>query len=146
MIWSVYSIYYIHTMYCSCILDDWNKLFLRDMHRVGAAITACRMIRYWYCYSFLLSFKYIFQLYSSGLSILGYGYRHHVTLCIGQLHLITVCRTGFRVCDVLVLSVSVCSFYLFLDRVLFYHDGCDNHLDFYCHPVHFEIHIWAFCY
>ena len=43
----------------------------------------CLMIRY--CSSFLLGFECIFQLYSSGFSISKYGYRYHVTLCIGQL-------------------------------------------------------------
>ena len=40
-------------------------------------------------YSFLLGFNCIFQLYSSGFSILYCGHRYHVTLCIGQLHPIT---------------------------------------------------------
>ena len=30
--WPVYSIYYIHTTHYSCILSNWNKLFLRGMH------------------------------------------------------------------------------------------------------------------
>ena len=60
--WSVYPIYhYIFTMYYSCILSNWNKLFLRDLYiqRVGVAITVCLMI--WYCYSFLSGFKCIVQ-------------------------------------------------------------------------------------
>ena len=38
------------------------------------------MIRYWH--SFLLGFNYIFRFYSSGFSIVQYGYRYHVTSCI----------------------------------------------------------------
>ena len=31
--WSIYSIYnYIHTMYYSCILYNWDKFFLRDIY------------------------------------------------------------------------------------------------------------------
>ena len=85
--WSVSSIYYhIHTMYYSWILSNWNKLFPRDtyMPRVGVAMAVCWMI--WYCYSFLLGLKSIFQLYSSRFSISWYGYGYYVTLCIGQLH------------------------------------------------------------
>ena len=83
-------------MYYSCILNDWNNLSLRDIYipRVGVSLTVCRMIRY--CYSFLLGFKCVFQLYSSGFSILLYGYRYYVTLWNGQLHSITIYRTGFR--------------------------------------------------
>ena len=71
-------------------------------------MTVCWMI--WYCYSFPLGFKCICQLYSSGFSISWYIYRYHETLCNGQLHLITVYRTGFRVCVVLVLNAIMCSF------------------------------------
>ena len=46
-------------------------------------------------------------------------------LCIGQLHPITIYRTVFWVCLVLVLRVIMCSFLNFIDRVLFHHDGCD---------------------
>ena len=46
----------------------------------------------------------------------------------------------FFVCVVLVLSVIMCSFYLFLDRVLFHHDSCDYHWDFYGHHFHSELH------
>ena len=42
--------------------------------------------------------------------ISSYGYRYHVTLCIGHLHPITVYKTGFWVCIVLVTSVIMCSF------------------------------------
>ena len=49
-----------------------------------------------------------------------------MSLCIGQVPPITVYRTvvffGFFMCAVLVLSVIMCSFYYFLDRVLFHHD------------------------
>ena len=86
--WSVYSLYhYIHTMYYSCILSNWNKLFLRDIYipKVGVGVTVCRMI--WYRYSFLSGVK-----------------------CIFQLHTITVYRTGFWVCVILVLSGIMCSF------------------------------------
>ena len=70
--WPVYPIYYYtHTMYHSCILSDWNRLFLRHIYipRVGVAMTGCRVIPHYY-YSFLLGVKCIFQLYSSGFSIL----------------------------------------------------------------------------
>ena len=46
----------------------------------------------------------------TGLSTSQYGHRYHVTLCIAQLHPITVYRIGFGVCVVLVLSY-LCSFY-----------------------------------
>ena len=68
--WSVCSIYYyIHNMYYSCILSNWNKLVLGDIYipRVDEAMTVCRMI--WYCHSFLPVFKCIFQLYKSGFYI-----------------------------------------------------------------------------
>ena len=57
-----------------------------------------------------------------------------MTLCIGQLHPTTVYMTGFWVCVVLVLNVIRCSFYYFLDIILFhhdfYHDSCDCYWDF----------------
>ena len=108
--WSVDSIYcYIHAIRYSCIQSNWNEPFVRDIYipRVGVAMTVCWMIRY--CYSFLPGFKCIFQKYSSGFSISQYGYKCHVTLCIGQLHPITVYMTVFWVCVVLVLSGIMCS-------------------------------------
>ena len=124
--WSVYSIYYhIRTMHYSCILNNRNTLFLRDIYitRVGVAMTVCWMI--WYCYYFLPGLTCIFQLYSSGFSLSYYGYRYYVILCIGQLHPITMYMTGFGVCFVLVLSVIMWSFYYLLNRVLFHHDSWD---------------------
>ena len=44
---------------------------------------------------------------------------------------ITVYKTGFGVCAVLVLSVIMSSFYYFLDRVLFHHDFHQNSCDYY---------------
>ena len=108
--WSEYSIYHhIHTMYytCNCILDNRNKLFLWAIYmlRDGVAMTVCWML--WYSYSFLPGFKCIFQLYSSRFYISWYGYRYHVTLCIGQLHPITVYKTVF-VCALFWCWVSSC--------------------------------------
>ena len=79
--------------YHHCILSDWNK-----SHIHGVAMTVCWMI--WYCYSVLLGFKCIFQLYRSRLSVSWYGYGYHVTLCNGQFRPITVCRSGFWFCAV----------------------------------------------
>ena len=45
-----------------------------------------------------------------------------MTLYIGQQHPITVYMTVFWVSVDLVLSVIRCSFYYFLDRILFHHD------------------------
>ena len=142
--WSVYSIYYIHTIYYSCTLSNWNKLFLWDMHTkswcghdghdtmvyaVCLSIFLCCVGWYDTAFFFLSGFKCSFQLYNSGFCISWYGYRYHMTLCIGQLHPITVCRTVVWVCAVLVLSVIMCSFYYFLDRILFHHeihhDSCE---------------------
>ena len=50
--------------------------------------------------------------------------------CIGQQRPITVYRTGFCVCFVLVLNVIRCSCYYFLDIILFHHGGCGHHLGF----------------
>ena len=58
-------------------------------------MTVCWMISYHY--SWLLGFKCIFQLYTSGLSISYYGHRYHAILSISQLHPITVFRTAFGV-------------------------------------------------
>ena len=60
-------------------------------------MSVCQKI--WYCYSFLVGFKCTFQLYSSGFFMLWYGYKYHVTLCIGQLHPITVSRTVLFWCE-----------------------------------------------
>ena len=111
--WSIYLLYYcMHIIHYSCILSDWNKLFLREIYipRLGVTLAVCRMIRY--CYSFLLGFKCMFQLNSSGFSILWYGYKYHATLSNGPLHPITFFyRTRFLVCVALVLRVIMCSFY-----------------------------------
>ena len=56
--------------------------------------------------SWLASIVYSNCRYSSGSSML-YVYRYHVTLCTGQLHSITVYRTGIVVGAVLVLSVII---------------------------------------
>ena len=88
--------HHLPIMYHKCILSNWNKLFLRDIYipRAGVAMAVSRMIRYGY--SFLLSFNCIFQPFnSSGVSILLYGYRCHVILCIGQLHPILDDRNVF---------------------------------------------------
>ena len=70
--WSVYSIYCdIHTMYYSmyysCILSNWNQLFLWDINkpRVDVVMTACQMIHY--CYSSNVYFNCIvpYSLYSN---------------------------------------------------------------------------------
>ena len=42
---------------------------------------------------------------------IGTMYGSHVTVCIGQLHSITVYNTGLGVGTVLVLSIIVCSFH-----------------------------------
>ena len=49
-------------------------------------------------------------------------YRDHDTLYIGQQLPITVYKTGFWVCVVLVLIVIKCSCHYLLDRILFRHD------------------------
>ena len=86
---------------------------------VGVAILVYWMI--WYCYySFLVS-----NVHFSRIVLTFYiskdGYRYHVILCIGHLHPFKIYRTGFWVCVVLVLSVIMCSFYYFLDKILFHH-------------------------
>ena len=56
-----------------------------------------------------------------------------MTFYIGQQHPITLYRTVFGVCFVLVSSVIRCSGYYFFDRILFHHDfyrdNCDYHWD-----------------
>ena len=52
-----------------------------------------------------------------------------MTYCIGQQHPITIYRTVFCACVVLVLSVIRCSCYYFLDIILFYHDSLNYHWD-----------------
>ena len=67
-----------------------------------------------------------------------------MTLYIGQQHPITVYRTVFCVCVVLVLSVIRCSCYYFLDRIIFHHDVhhdiCDYNWDVNGHYLLFELH------
>ena len=58
-----------------------------------------------------------------------------MTLCVGQLHPITVYRTGLCVCTVLVLTVITCSIYYFLNSALCNRDGCDYNWD-----LSFDIH------
>ena len=91
---------------------------------------------FWNCYRFLSGLKCTFQLYSPVFFISYYGYWYHVALYIGQLHPITVYRTGFWVCVVLVLSVIRCSFYNFLDRIIFHHDFHHDSYDY-----HWEIYM-----
>ena len=137
--WSVYLIYYyIHNMYYSCFLSIWNELFLIAIYipRIGVAMTMC-WIR-WYCYSFMLAFKCMFLLYSSGVSISWYGYGYRVTLCVGRLGPIMVYRTGLSVCVFSGVVCHFCSFHCFLDRVLFHRDGCDHHWDFYAHFLNYK--------
>ena len=57
--WTVNSIYYMHIIYYSYTLSNWNKLFLRDVYisKVGVAMMVCWII--WYCYSFLLDFNFV---------------------------------------------------------------------------------------
>ena len=66
---------------------------------------------------------------------------YHVALYIGQQHTITVYRTVFGVCVVLVFSVIRCSCYYFLDIILFHHDfrhdSCDYHWDLYGNSIIF---------
>ena len=97
-----------------------------------------------YCYSLLFGLNGIFQLISSGLSILWYGYRYRATLCTGQLHPITVCRTvvlGVRwscvECHYVFLLLiptqsAISSWWL---RLL---------LGFYVHCIYSELHLMLF--
>ena len=122
----------IYTPYIIAAIKVINKKssFLETyIPKVGVAMLVCWMI--WYCYYFLFGFKCTFQLYSSVFFISWYGYKYHVTLCIGQLHPITFYRNGFGVCIDLVLSVTRCSFYYFLDRILFHHDFHHDSCDYY---------------
>ena len=141
--WSVYSNYNIHTIHYSCIISNLNKLFLKDMHSKS-----------WCCHTrafddsilllFSVCFHVYFQLYSSVFSLYTYEYRYHVALYTGQQHPITVYKSGFGVCVILVLSVIRYSCYYFLDIIIFphdfHHDGCDYHWDFYGHWLLFELH------
>ena len=118
--WSVYSIYYIHTIYQGALYVIEISSFLETyIPKVSVAMMVYWMI--WYCYSFLFGFKCAFQLHSSGFPISWYGYKYHVTLSIGELLSITVYRAVFWVCAVLVLSVNMSSFCYLFDRVLFHH-------------------------
>ena len=79
----------------------------------------------WYCYCCLVilsGFKCMFMLHSPVFSISWYGHRYHGTWCFVQQHPITVYKTGYGVCVVLVLSAIRCSCYYLLDRMLFHHD------------------------
>ena len=79
-----------------------NDIFIWTLYsKFQMAMLVCWMI--WYCYSFQLGLKSIFQVYSSGFSISWYGSRYHVTLY-------TVYRTGFCVCIILVFCALKCSF------------------------------------
>ena len=76
-------------LFCWWLLNE----SLYSIIRYNAFFVSCLMFHItikwfwiWYCYSFLLGFKCIFQVYSSGFSLLWYGYRYHVTLCICHLH------------------------------------------------------------
>ena len=69
-----------------------------------------------------------------------------MTLCIGQLHPITIYKTNFWVCVVLVLSVIVYSFTIFFIYKVqshhdFHHNGCDNYWDFYGNSFQFELQV-----
>ena len=102
-----------------CFVWFWfNSMFLLGIGWYDTVIISC-----------LVSNKYIW-LYSSGFSISWYGYTYHVILCIGQLHRITVYRTGFLVCTAVVLRVIMCFFLLIIEGVLFHHDSCDYYWDF----------------
>ena len=71
---------------------------------------------------------------------------YHVTLCISQLHPITVYRTVFGVCVVLVLNIIMCSFYSLLDRGLLHHDSFDYFGDLYVYSFYFELPYLDFLY
>ena len=106
--------------------------------KVGVAILVYWIILYCYCFlsGFKCTFSCIVQHFLYHNMDIG---TNHVILYIGQQYLITVYRTGFGVCAVLVLSVIRCSCYYFLDRIIFHHDfhhaSCDYHLDFYGHSL-----------
>ena len=89
----------------------------------------------WYYHCFLFIFKCAFQLYSSVFVISEYGYRYHVTRSQSM--------GLFFLCVVLMLSVTMCSCYYLLDRLLFhrdfYCDSCDYHWDFYGHSLLCEL-------
>ena len=133
----MYSIYYIHSMHYSCILSNWNELFLRDIQTkswCGHAGVLNELI--------LLLLPVWFQVYFR------YSLYHNVD--IGTIwHCILVSSTPsqsidcFWVCVGLVLSVIRCAFYHFPDRILFHHDSdhdsCDYHWDFYGHLLLFLV-------
>ena len=145
--WSVYSIYYhIHTMYYSCILCNWNKLFLRDrcIPSVGVAMTVYWMI--WYYYSFLLGFKLYVYLYCIVNDFLYHnmdtGTMWHCTLvrCTPSLSVLDCSNSSALAMELLQSCTNIglvlgyalfcCSSYWFLDRDLFHHDSCEYYWDF----------------
>ena len=138
--WPVYFIYYIHITHNSCILSNQNKLVLRDIH-IKSCCGHVGVLDYLILLLFPVWFQVYIQLYSPVFSISEYGYRYHVALYIGSQHPITVYRTGFGVCVVLVLSVIRCFCYYSFDRILFHndfhHNSCDYHWDFCGHCLLF---------
>ena len=101
--------------------------------KVGVAMLVYWMV--WYCYCFLSSVHFS--------CIVQYSQYHNMG--VGTMwHWILVSSTPsqsiglfFWVCVVLVLSITMCSCYYFLDRILLHHDfhhySCDYHCDFYGH-------------
>ena len=139
----VYSINYIHTVYHT--LNNQSKLF-QETHtyqKIGAAMMVCWMI--WHCYSSLLGFKCIFQFLVRDSLYHNMDIGSMCRCALASCTLSQSIRLFFFMCAVLVLIVIMCTFYYFLDRVLFYHDfhhdSCDCYRDFYGNSFHFELQV-----
>ena len=137
--WPMYSTYYIHTKHYGCIISNWNKLFLRDMHAkswCGHAGVLDDLILLLFPVWFHV---YLYILYSC---IVQYCLYHNMD--IGTMWHCTLVsstppqsiRLFFGECLVQVLSVIRCSYYFtfLINRILFQHDfHHDHHWDFYDH-------------
>ena len=127
--WSVYSSYYhMHNTYQSRTLSNQNNLFLRAIYisTVCVAMKVWWMI--WYRYSFLLGFKSLFQLYCSWCHNMNIGTIWHwaSVSCTPSQSIGLV----LWVYVVLVLNVSMCSFYYFCDKALFHLDFHHGSIDY----------------
>ena len=143
LIWSIYFIYYIHTIYYSCTLGSWNKLLVRDIQTKS-----------WYGHNgvlddmILLFFPVLFQMYISIVQIRSL-YNHNVEIgTMWRCALVSCTLQSFGMVlgfVVLVMGVIMYSFYYFLDRFLFPHDfhqnHCNYHYEFYGCSFNFEQHI-----
>ena len=129
---ALHLLYTYHTLLAHSYYED--ILFLRDIHTRSWYDHAGVFDTVWFqvCFHLYVQYSLCHGMDIGTCGIVRWSAAPHD--CIAN-------RTGFLVYVVLVLNVIRYSCHYFLDRILFHHDCCDYHWDFYGYQLPFDQHL-----